>query len=92
MSNNFTYCICPKAEFDARAAKGFTGGNRSDDGEFMIGDLGDQTMHMFDASGIPQWIQDVLDADAGHMGCCMSHGAALTIVNDERWRKREELH
>ena len=38
--NNFSYTVFGQADFDSRAASGFTGGNFSTDGTMVIGDRG----------------------------------------------------
>ena len=83
--NNFTYCICPKAQFDDWEAKGMGEGNTSTSGEWRIGGKPDKSMYMFDVTGLPQWIQDILDDDTGYEGCCMSHEAVSKIDDDPRW-------
>ena len=81
--NSYTYCLGPNnAEHKAqRDADGFTGGNVSTDGNWIIGDLGNDKMHMvagFDADNLPQYAKDL-----GITKCCLSHEEALNLVNSE---------
>jgi hypothetical protein len=78
--DKFIYCLTYKTQFAERLTKGFTGGNYSTDGNWVIGDKGSTTdMNMwctYDDSLVPQWMKDL-----GVTECCLTHELAQSIVN-----------
>ena len=81
--NNYNYCLeaVTPAALERRASEGFTGGNISTDGNWIIGDLGNDNMFMvagFDADDLPQYAKDL-----GVTKCCLTHEEALALVGSE---------
>lgn len=43
-ANGYTYTVFGSAQFDDRAGLGYTGGNFSTDGQYVVGDLGNSDL------------------------------------------------
>ena len=82
--NNFMYCITYKDQFAERLTKGFIEGNYSTDGNWVIGDKGDQDMQTWcnpRTTERPQWLKDILVLHNINIdSCCFGHEVALAIV------------
>jgi len=79
------YCITHKDQFAERLTKGFTGKNYSQDGNWVIGDKGDQDMHMwcdYRPEDYPQWLTAIMTAH-NVTSCCLSHEVAKEIVRTQ---------
>jgi len=76
--NDFNYCLCPMSQKALRDSKGFSGGNISTDGKWIIGDKKTKEMFgwvNFDPEIIPQYMKDL-----GIKHCCLSHELAHKLV------------
>ena len=78
--NNYTYHLVPIAQKALRESKGFVGGNISDDGQWIVGDKGDNENCMMwidlELADIPQYMQDM-----GIVNCCLTNEKAQELVN-----------
>ena len=82
MHNNFIYCVIGIAQEAKRLTEGFKGGNYSGDGQFILGDKGDQDMCPWvDLCEFPQWILDLVPSL--DTLCCLTHQEALLICHTE---------
>ena len=80
------YCITHKDQFAERLTKGFKGGNYSDDGDWVIGDKGNQDMHMwcdYRPDDYPKYIADLLDGS-----CCIDQETSHKITRHVDWKPK----
>jgi len=76
--NNFLYHLIPSSQEAESASNGFSGCNKSSDGNWLLCDKGDRDMCMwvdFDVDLLPQYLKDL-----NLTSCCIDHATALDIV------------